>query len=195
MLIGHLDRIKKMAKLILGIAGEMGSGKGSIAKHVVQNYDAGAHKFSQIFRDILDRIHLEQSRENISTLSLILRKNFGEDILAKSMYHDVQNDTHEIIVIDGVRRLEDIIYLRQLPEFKLLYIEADIKVRYDRLVKRGENVGDAEKNFEQFKKDHEANADAYIVDLKNYADSIIDNNGSYSDLYVQVDEKIKQYVK
>ncbi len=183
-----------MAKLILGVTGEMGSGKGAIAKHVVQNYDAGSHKFSQILRDILDRVHVEQSRESISTLSLILRKNFGEDVLAKSMYRDVQDDQHEIVVIDGVRRLEDIVFLKQLPQFKLIYIEADIKTRYERLVKRGENDGDATKTFEQFKHDHEADADARIVDLKNYANAVIENDGTYEELYDQIDEIIKQSI-
>jgi len=183
-----------MAKLIIGFAGEMGSGKGSIAEHIVENYNAGSHKFSQIFRDILDRVYLDQSRENISKLSLILRQNFGEDILAKSIFHDVQNDEHEIIVIDGVRRLEDIVYLRNLPEFKLLYVDADIKIRYERLVQRGENAGDSSKTFEQFCDDHKANADAYIVDLMKSANTVVHNNGTYEELYKQIDEFIKQNV-
>ncbi len=184
-----------MAKLILGIAGEMGSGKGAIVQHVIQGHNAGSYKFSQILRDILDRVHVEQSRENISTLSLALRKNYGEDVLAKSMFHDVQNDVHDIVVIDGVRRLEDIVFLRQLPEFKLIYIETDIKVRYERLIARGENAGDSEKTFEQFCQDHKANADAYITDLKNYASDVIDNNGTYPELYSQMDEIIKKNIQ
>lgn len=181
-----------MAKLILGFVGEMSSGKGAATKHVVANHDAGSHKFSQILRDILDCVYVDQSRKNISTLSLILRKNFGEDVLAKSMYHDVQNDSHDIVVIDGVRRIEDIVYLRELPEFKLVFINADMQTCYERSVKRGENAGDTTKTFEEFKRDHEADADARIVDMKNYADHVIENDGTYQELYAQVDEVIKQ---
>lgn len=184
-----------MAKLILGIAGEMGSGKGVIAKYVTEKYSAGSYKFSQILRDVLDRIYIDQTRENISTLSLILRKNFGEDMLAKSIYYDVQNDNHEIIILDGVRRIEDIVYLKKLPEFKLVYVEADLNTRYERLIKRGENEGDSEKTFEQFKKDHEADSDARILDLKKYSDEVIENNGTYEDLYNQIDEIIKENLK
>lgn len=183
-----------MAKIILGIAGEMGCGKGAIAKHILQNYNANSHKFSQIFRDILDRIYVEQSRENISKLSLVLRKNFGEDILAKSMYHDAYNDQHDVVVIDGVRRLEDLAYLKEIPEFKLIYIEADMQTRYERLVKRGENPEDATKTFEQFQRDHHLDADARIVDLKNYADRVIQNDGTYPELYAQVDEIVGHYL-
>lgn len=183
-----------MAKLILGIVGEMGSGKGVIADHVVKNFNAGSHKFSQILRDILDRVYVEQSRESISTLSLILRKNFGETVLAKSMFNDVQTDEHDIVVIDGVRRIEDIVYLKELPEFKLVFVDANIETRYQRLVARGENKGDEDKTIEQFKRDHEADADARIADMKKDADLVIENNGTYEELYKQIDEIVKQNI-
>ena len=183
-----------MAKLILGIAGEMGSGKGSITKHVAEKYTAGSHKFSTILRDILDRVYIEQSRENIALLSMVLRKNFGEDVLSKSMANDVLNDTHEIVVIDGIRRIEDFEYLRTQSTFKLLYVEADMQTCYERLVHRGENEGDKEKTFEEFQKDHERNADVTIKELRSYADNIINNDGTFPELYVKIDEIIKQYV-
>lgn len=181
-----------MAKLVLGLVGEMGSGKGSVAKYLVENHGAGTHKLSQIFRDILDRIYIEQTRENISELSLILRKAFGEDVLAKSIFHDVQNDPHEIVVLDGVRRMEDMVFLKTLPEFKLVYIEASLEVCYERIVKRGENNGDSTKTFDEFKLDHEADADARIVGMKNSADIVIENNGSYEELHEKIDEIINQ---
>lgn len=184
-----------MAKLILGITGEMGSGKGTIAKHVMQQHGGKSHRFSTILRDILDRVYVEQTRENISTISTILRKNFSEDILAKAMYHDTQNDEHEIVVVDGVRRLADIVYLRELPHFKLIYLEADMQTRYERIVKRGENTDDNAKTFEEFKKDHELETELQIKELKNYADFVVDNDGIFADLYKQIDEIITENLK
>jgi len=184
-----------MAKLILGIAGEMGSGKGTIAKHVMEQRGGGTHRFSTILRDILDRVHLEQSRENIQTLSTILRKNFSEDILAKAMLHDAEGDAHDIVIIDGVRRLADIVYLRELPHFKLVYVEADMEIRYERIVKRGENSDDAKKTFEEFKKDHEDESEDQIRELKNYADYVINNDGTYEELHMQVDKIIDECSK
>ena len=181
-----------MSKLILGITGEIGSGKGVIAKHVVDNYKADAHKFSQVLREVLNRLHLEENRENLAKLSLILRKNFGEDVLAKSMYHDAYEDEFDVVVIDGIRRLEDIRYLRELDHFKLIYIEADMETRYERIKKRVENVGEAEKTFEQFKQEHELETELQIHDLKNYAQYVVENSGTFNDLHKQIDEIIKQ---
>jgi dephospho-CoA kinase len=181
-----------MAKLILGITGEMGSGKGTIAKYVVNEHKGTSHRFSTILRDVLDRLHLEQSRDNIQTLSTILRKNFSEDIMAKGMFHDVENDSHDIVVVDGVRRMADIVFLKELPHFKLVYVDADMETRYERIIHRGENTDDAKKTFEEFQKAHEDDSELQIKDLKNYADYVIDNNGSFSDLYVHVGDIIKQ---
>lgn len=185
-----------MAKLILGITGEMGSGKGTIAKHVVAEHKGSAHRFSTILRDILDRIYIEQSRDNMQNLSTMLRKAFGEDLLAKGMFHDAENDKqHDIVVIDGVRRMADIAYLKELPNFKLIYVDVDIRLRYERIVKRGENPNDADKSFEEFKKQQEDESESQIRDLKNYANKVVDNNGTFPELYKQIDDIIKENIQ
>lgn len=181
-----------MAKLILGLAGEMGSGKGTIAKHVIEEHKGAVHRFSTILRGLLNRIHVDQTRENISTLSTILRRNFGDDLLAKSIYQDTLNDEHNIVVVDGVRRMADILYLEEVPHFKLVYVDADLDVRYERIVKRGENAGDAAKTLEDFKRDSELETELQIRDLRNYANYVVDNNGTYADLYKQIEDIIKE---
>ena len=178
----------KSMKIILGLAGEMASGKGTVAKYAAAKYNAKTWRFSTMLRDVSDRLSLEQSRDNMQNLSTILRQNFGEELFARVMAEDVKKDTSEIIVVDGVRRLADIEYLKAMPEFKLAYVEAEIEKRYERIIKRAENSDDTQKAFEEFKKDHEDESESQIKDLKNHADFLIDNNGSYEDLYKQVDE-------
>jgi dephospho-CoA kinase len=183
-----------MAKLILGIAGEMGSGKEAVSRHLVNTYNADARNFSQILNDILTRLHLDITRENQAPLSLVLRKTFGEDILAKVMYHDSVEDASDIVVIQGIRRVEDMAFLKQLPNFKFLFINADMDVRYERVSKRREKANDGTMTFEQFEKSHQYETEQTIPDLRNYADFVLDNNGTYPELYKQVDEIVKQYI-
>ena len=178
----------KSMKIILGLAGEMASGKGTVAEYMAVKYNAKSWRFSTMLRDVLDRLSLEQSRDNMQNLSTILRQSFGEELLARVMAEDVKKAVDEVIIIDGVRRLADIKYLREIPQFKLAYLEADMQKRYERITKRGENSDDAKKTFEDFKKAHADESELQIRDLKNRADFLIDNNGSYEDLYGQVDE-------
>ncbi len=181
-----------MAKIILGFAGEIASGKGTAAKYLVDKYGSGYFRFSTILRDVLKRLHLEESRENTQKLSTVLRQNFGEDILSKAISRDVLSDSHEIIAVDGVRRLSDIKYLKDVPGFRLIYIEADIGKRFERIVKRGENIDDKNKSFEQFKKDNEGEAEAQIKGLKAHADFVVDNNGAIAELYGKIDGIVEE---
>ncbi len=181
-----------MQKIILGFAGEIASGKGTAAKYMIEKYGAGYYRFSTILRDLLKRLHLEESRENTQKISTILRQNFGEDILSKVISRDVAADTRGIIAVDGVRRLSDIKYLRDLPGFRLVYIEADIGKRFERILKRGENPDDKNKTLEQFKKDNEGEAETQIKGLKAHADFLIDNNGTFGRLYEQIDKIVER---
>ena len=181
-----------MAKIILGIAGEIASGKGTTAKYICEKHKGSSHRFSTMLRDVAKRMYLEESRENLQKISTIFRENFFDDILSSVIAKDVENDEHEVIAIDGVRRLADIAYLQKISGFKLVYIEVDMENRYERITNRGENSDDNSKTFEEFKKDHEREAERQIKDLKNQAEYVIDNNGDFENLYKQIDEIINK---
>jgi dephospho-CoA kinase len=186
------NKKEKMKKIVLGFTGEMACGKGTATKYITEKYNGSSHRFSTMLRDLLNRLYLEQSRKNMQEISTAIRRTFGEDTMARVIYEDVKNDLSEIIAIDGVRRLADIKYLKQLPEFKLVYIDTSIENRYERIVKRGENPDDNEKTLEQFRKDQEGEADMQIRGLKDKADFFLDNNGTTEELYAQIDAIIKE---
>jgi dephospho-CoA kinase len=177
-------------KIILGLAGEIASGKGTTAQYIIDKHNGSSHRFSTMLRDVARRMYLEENRENLQKLSTIFRQNFHDDLLSMVIAKDVENDEHKIIAIDGVRRLADISYLKKIDGFKLVYIKADIEKRFDRITKRGENTDDAKKTFEEFEKDHQREAELQIKELKNHADYVIDNNDDFDDLYHQIDKII-----
>jgi len=181
-----------MAKIILGLAGEMASGKETVAKYIVENYNGSSYRFSTCLREVLVQLYLEQSRENLQALSTMLRKTFGEDLLAKIVFHDTQGDDKDIVVIDGVRRIEDIIHLKTLPHFKLIFIETDMRKRYERMRCRKENFNDEVKTFEEFQKEQAQESESQIENLKTIADQVVDNSGSVEELYFQIEEIIKK---
>mgnify|MGYP001591474483 CR=1 FL=1 len=182
-------------KIILGISGEIASGKDTVGKYMAEKHGALSLRFSQPLRDMLDRLYLDQNRENMSTLSLHLRKAFGEDVLSKVMLADAEKNPQDIVVVDGVRRLPDIIHMEADPHFYFAYVEAAPEVRYERLIRRRQNTDDATKTPVQFEKDAKLETELQIQDLKERADFVIGNDGTLEELQAQVDTMVEELRK
>lgn len=174
-------------KIIIGLVGKIACGKEVIKNYLVNKFDAEECRFSTPLRDVLNRMGIDISRENLQKVSTILRQCFGDDLLAKTIAMDSSKLDAEIVVIDGVRRLSDIKYLKELPNFYLVRIEANSKLRYERIVFRKENAGDDKKTYEQFLLDEQAEADREIPVVMETSKYAIDNNGTLDELYLQID--------
>lgn len=184
-----------MSKIIIGLIGQLACGKGSVKKYLSEKYNAQDCRFSTPLRDVVARLAILESRENLQKLSTVLRGAFGEDLLAKVIAVDASKLNSEIVVIDGVRRMADIKYLKELSNFYLIKVEADPKIRFERLKTRNENVGDKDKTFEQFLADQNNEADREIPIVMNSTKISINNDGNLEDLYIQVDKIIAEILK
>lgn len=180
-------------KIVIGLVGQLASGKGTAAAYLKKKHGASTYRFSSILRDVADRLYLDQSRENLQLISQVLRQNIREDLLSEVIAKDAMNDPHRLVVIDGIRRPDDVKHLREIPGFILVHIVADMETRYVRLIERGENTDDAKKTFDQFKMDHQKEAELKINEIAAVAESTIDNNGNPDTLYAQLDALITKY--
>jgi dephospho-CoA kinase len=184
-----------MSKLIIGLVGPSAGGKGTVKDYLRKKFNAEDCRFSTILGDILNRVEVPISRENLQTLSTVLRKTFGEDLLAKAIANDAQKIKSEIAVIDGVRRITDIGHLMPLDNFVLVSVDASPEVRYKRAISRNQYLGDSQKTFEQFLLEHNSEADREIPEVMKSAKVKINNDGSFEDLYQQVDQLIADNLK
>ncbi|MEI6596953.1 MAG: AAA family ATPase [bacterium] len=146
--------------IIIGLVGEIASGKGAVVNYLEKKYQASSYRYSKIIRDILNRIDQDQTRENMALISGFLRKNFGQDILSKIMIKDIKRDKNKLIVFDGIRRVPDLKYFKNMSGFILIKIVGNQKIRYKRFIKRNENPGDNKKTYNQFLND--------LKDASNY---------------------------
>ncbi len=179
-------------KVVLGFTGLMASGKGESAKYLKEKHGASTYRFSTMLADALSRFYLEHSRDNFIKISEMMRSTFGEDIMAKTMAHDVDNDASQLIVVEGIRRMADIDYLSKLPNFVLVEIKADIKIRFERMKIRGEKADDASKTLAEFEADHQRSTELSILEVAKKATEIIDNDGTVEMLYKQLDDLVKK---
>ena len=182
-----------MDKLILTLVGQMASGKDTVADYLKEKYNASKYSFSDMLSDTLKRFNLEINRDNLIKISEMIRETFGENTMAKTMAKDAGNDQNKIIIIPNARRLADITYLSKLPGFVLVKIDAEPKIRYERLTDRREKIDDKTKTFAEFLEDHKRSTELSISEVAKQATEKIDNNGNFEDLYKQLDNLVKKY--
>ena len=181
-----------MSKVIIGLIGELAAGKGTVTQYLKDKHGAVSFRFSDPLRETLNIYDLEISRNNMQNLSTILRKNFGENILAKAIAKKVKTSDSHIIIIDGVRRHTDLENLGDLPGFNLVYVTADQTTRHQRYVKRNENAGDDQMTFAEFQTKEQAEADRQIPEVAKSAKFTIDNNGTFDQLYQQIEDILQK---
>ncbi len=175
-----------MHPLIIGLVGRKGSGKGTVAKILKEHSGATVFRFSDPLRDILTRLHLPIDREHLVATSEILRHRFGEDVLERTLLTDMKKIDADVIVLDGIRRVEELTALTENTRFHLIAINAPIAVRYARSTNRGENHGEQEMTFEAFEKTETASTEMTIAAVEERAEQRIENNGTYEELVQNV---------
>lgn len=182
-------------KLVVGLSGNIGAGKGTVTNYLVQSYHAHNLRYSHILQDILSRLNLPYNRKNLAILAESLRSAFGGDILSNALVAEIDRINTHIVVIDGIRKKDELDALRKVDEFYFMFIDADMEVRYNRISERNEKVDDRMKTFEEFKKDHFHISDKDVPSLKEYADFVVNNNGSYNQMSNQVSDIMRSILR
>ncbi len=184
-----------MNKKIIGVVGKKLSGKGTFGtfvQEILAPRNVVLVSFSDVLRDTLSDWGLPVSRHNLQRLAIIMNHEFGEGTLTRAVLLRLKNIDTDIVVIDGIRWLSDRDILRQIPGFQMVYITADIKVRYARR-KAGQKVGEAEVPWEQFLKEEHAETEVYIEDIGQGAEYTIENNGTEEEFRAHILDFSAQY--
>ena len=81
--------------------------------------------------------NLEPTRENLGKLMLELREKNGPGAIAELIKPQIESSLSNVILIDGLRSIDEIEVLRKFGNVKLLAIHASTDTRFDFLQKRG----------------------------------------------------------
>ena len=179
-----------MDKTVIGLVGEIASGKSTVAQFLEEAFGSATISFSEPLRSILNTLDLPQRRKNLVWLGEDLRKRFGQHVLAQAVFKMVNESQAPLVCLPNVRLEGDVIFLKTLPNFVLVSINTEQLLRYERLIKRGQNTDDTTKTWEEFLTDSELPTEITIREVTKNAKFSIDNNTSLADLFRQVREII-----
>ena len=178
-------------KIVIGVLGEKGSGKETfttLLRELLPEKEIELVRTSDAMRKTLELWGLPVIRENYSKLVLEMEKTFGEGTLAKAAHLSVDKSSADIVVVDGIRRLPELDLVRLFPKNFLIYVTADVKVRFERIVSRGEKSNEKQMSFEDFLKEESLPTEQLISEMGEQADIKIENNGGLSSFKVKVND-------
>ena len=181
--------MNNMNKLIIGLVGEKGGGKGSFVasfEKIAKDKKIEKVNFSDVLKETLILWDLPISRQNLTKLSVSMNDVFGPGTLTHVTTKRISNSTADIVFLDGVRWKSDLEFIRGLPNSLLIYITADPKIRFERTRARKEKAGEEKTSFEQFLREEKLQTELLIPEIGKTADFTITNNGTLEEFKNQV---------
>ena len=121
-------------KLVIGISGTLAAGKGVVAE-ILSKKGCDITTLGAVVRESLNSKNIETTRENQQNEGNNLRKEFGGQVLVERALKKVLHN-NKILIIDGIRNVAEIDYLRNNSKFFLIGVDAPIDKRYERSTKR-----------------------------------------------------------
>ena len=182
-----------MAKIIIGLVGEAGSGKGTVAKYLHEKHGAVTFTFSDILHDLLKRLYVTPVRDNLIKISLAVRQTFGQDVLSRAMDLQVAEHPSNLVLVDGIRRIDDVTHLKMQPGFHLVEIVATPETRFARLKKRGQRPEETSMTWEDFIETSKKETEVSIAPIAAQAERTLDNNGDLDSLAAQIEKMLADY--
>ena len=180
-----------MQQTIIGLVGETGSGKDTVAKYLRDKYGAVLMRFADPIKDTLSIYFDKLSKEDQQWLFLVFKERFGEDILCRAMEKRIEKEHSPLVVINGLRMPGDYGFVKNYPGAEVLYITADQKMRWERVTSRGEKTDD-DMPFEKFQEMDKQLTEIHIPEIGAKADHTIVNDKDLESLLSGVDEYMKK---
>lgn len=178
--------------MIIGITGTLGAGKTTVVEYL---QDKGFVHYS--VRDFLTRVLRERGqpvdRDGMVQVANELRSRYSPSYIVEKLYEEASEAGHDA-VIESIRTPGEVEALRNHGDFLLLSIDADPRVRYDRVYQRGSETDNV--SFEQFRRNEEREMQSTdphkqnIQKCMDQADAHIENSGTLEKLYRNVEEVV-----
>ena len=176
--------------MIIGITGTDGSGKGTVVEYLVKEKGfAHYHARTLLIKEIQKR-GLPVDRNQMRLIANEFRAQYGNDYLVQFFLAQAKDAGDAHIIIDSIRALAEAEYLKAQGGI-LLAVDADQKVRYERVQKRRSESDKV--SFEQFVAHEELEKNdpnphgmqkAKVIEMADYH---ILNGGTLEELHTQVD--------
>ncbi len=176
--------------IIIGITGTLGAGKGTIVDYLIRNRGFVHFSVRQFLLKEIRRRKLPENRDSMVAVANELRAKHGPSYIVEQL-HDLAVKNGKNAIVESIRTTGEIDALRSKGGFFLLAVDADARIRYQRVQQRGSETDNidydtfiANENREMSGKDP---ATQNLMKCIETADFALDNNGTFQQLFDQIE--------
>lgn len=180
---------RKAPEIVLGLVGKLCAGKGTVINYLISKHDFYASSCSDRIREKIREQGLEVTRDRLLEFGGKLRGELGPAALAKMTWKKITEEGPEKAVVDSIRAVGEAEFLKDIPHLYLVALDADQKVRFERMAARKREADP--QTFEEFQATEEADMNKGGRDVDacmQMADFHLENNGTEEDLNKKIDE-------
>jgi dCMP deaminase len=174
--------------VIIGVSGPNGAGKGELVAYLADR-SFSVHSLSDVIREELARRGETESREHMIELGRELRATGGPGALAGMLTAKLASDRNH--AVDSIRHPAEVEALRShSPDFKLVWVEAPLELRFSRMQARGRPGDPTSLEDMQRLEDRErgsSDESAQQLDaVRSMADFVVENRGGLDELHREI---------
>ena len=125
-------------QIIIGVVGQIASGKGILVKYLTERLSFVSFSLSSIVHDDLKKKGTKEfTRQTLQDVGDKLRREYGDDVLARRLNELIKGQKKDRVVIEGIRNPGEIEFLKKNQKFILIGVKANRELRFKRLLSRG----------------------------------------------------------
>jgi dephospho-CoA kinase len=186
-----------MKKVVIGLVGEKGSGKETfvkILKKLLPQKNIFHTRSSDLLAETLKLWDIPKTRYNLQKLAIVMDEGFNPGTVTYAVKQRILREVEGIVIFDGVRWKTDVLMIKEFKNNFLVYISADLKIRYQRLKAKSDKVSEQGLSYKQFLKEEKEKTELLIPKIGKKADFKITNNGSLADFKKEIKKFISEFM-
>lgn len=181
--------------IVIGITGTLGAGKGTIVEYLVEKKGFAHYSVRAYLIEEIERRGMPVNRDSMVIVANDLRTRNSPSYVTDQLYERALKSGHNC-VIESIRTPGEVESLRSKGRFYLFAVDADPKLRYERIFARQSETDQID--FETFLENEKREMDADDPNKQNLrkciemADFVFVNEGSIEELNEQVERVLEE---
>jgi len=180
--------------MIIGLTGSFGAGKGAVVDYLIRQKHFTHYSARTFITRELQKRGEDTNRDTMIRVANELRAMHGPAYIIESLLYEAKESGGDV-VIESLRAVAEVRKFKELGAI-VLGIDAEPKIRYERIVRRGSETDKVSYEEWLLQEQKESNPDdptkQDIFGALKESNFIIMNNGTLTELHVQVENILKQ---